>query len=219
MSSLLDTIESIENSHDITVTSFPLRRDLLHSLRKLSPERQNPERWNAWYDAIFRTLNDRLGRFRYKEGEGGRLVKRGIFKGMTYENARVASFFLRHAKVRKEYTFGHVGEDVDHECVNVIYACIVFPTPGQLDFRHNGTNIELFQNASGRILTDANTDSTERAVVHGENVLRDFLEDVHGNTEAQLAGRTADFTWEQFKDAFEPFLVFQINNEYASRVR
>lgn len=227
---VLDTIESIENSHDITVSSFPLRRDLLQIIKRLSPERQNPERWNAWYDAIFRTLNVRLGRFRMKSEAGRPCVKRGIFKGMTYENARIASFFLRHAKVRKEYTFGHVGEggrpswseggDVDHECVNVIYTCIVFPTPGQLDFRHNGTNIELFQNASGRILSSSTmVEPTERAVVHGENVLRDFLEDVHGATEAQLSGRTADFTWEQFKDAFEPFLIFQINEDYATRVR
>ena len=217
MTSLLDTIESIENSHDITVTSFPLRRDLLRTLAKLRPEQHNPERWNFWYESIHRELTDRLKRF--KSTSNSNVVKRGIFKGMTYPNARIASFFLRHATIRPEFSFGDFSTG-QADCVRIIYACLIFPTPGHLDFRFNGEDqrIELVQTASGRILTTGD-DDCERAIVHGENVLRDFLEDVHGYTEAQLAGRTADFTWEQFRDAFEPFLVFQINHEYASRVR
>jgi hypothetical protein len=57
------------------------------------------------------------------------------------------------------------------------------------------------------------------SVGHGLNVLQDFIDDVYGYTEAQLAGRTANFSWDDFRDAFEPFLVFQINEAYARLVK
>lgn len=218
MADLLETIESVENSHDITVTSFPLRRDLIRALEKLAPERHNPDRWNFWHEGVYRELSARLQPFRSSSTNVG-TVKRGIFKGLTYENARLASFFLRHAKVRKEYSFGSFC-DIDPECIRIIYACIIFPTPGHLDFRCFNERIELFQSASGRILSLKNhTPERVELVGRGPNVLQDFIDDIHGNTESQLSGRTADFSWDVFRDAFEPFLVFQINEDYARLVR
>jgi hypothetical protein len=222
MSSLLETIESIENGHDVTVSSFPLRRDLLRSLSKIPTHRHNLEHWDFLYEQLTHQLLSRLARFKCDARtttSAEPVVKRGIFKGLSYENARAASFFLRHAKVRNEYTFGS-SWNTDPECVNIVYACIIFPTPGHLDFRHNGERIELFQGASGRILTMQNKEPERiEGVGHGLNVLQDFIDDIYGYTEAQLAGRTADFSWDDFRDAFEPFLVFQINEEYARHVR
>jgi hypothetical protein len=215
MTSLLETIESIENGHDVTVSSFPLRRDLLRSLSKIPTHRHDPEHWDFLYEQLNHQLLSRLARFKSEAP----VVKRGIFKGLSYENARIASFFLRHAKVRKEFSFGS-SWNTDPECVNIVYACIIFPTPGHLDFRHNGERIELFQGASGRILSMQNKEPERiESVGHGLNVLQDFIDDVYGYTEAQLSGRTADFSWDDFRDAFEPFLVFQINEDYARLIK
>lgn len=218
MSSPLETIELLENSHDVTVSSFPLRRDLLRNLEKLAPEQHNPDRWEFWHEGVYRELLARLQRFKNTNTQDI-VVKCGIFKGMTYENARLASFFLRHAKVRKEFSFGDFCE-ADPECISVIYACIIFPTPGHLDFRHSNGRIELFQRASGRILSMGNH-TPERIELIGQEecVLQSFIDDIHGFTEAQRSGRTADFSWEQFRDAFEPFLIFQINEELANHIR
>jgi hypothetical protein len=221
MTTLLETIESVENSHDITVSSFPLRRDLLRTLAKLTMERQSIEQWNFWHERIRHELTTRLQRFCiHASNSPQNFVKRGIFKGLTYENARLASFFLRHAKVRNEFSFGSFCP-TDSECVNVVYACIVFPTPGHLDFRHDGERIVIFQGASGRILSLKNQEEPERieSVGHGHNVLQDFMDDVYGYTDAQMAGRIADFSWDDFKNAFEPFLMFYINDDYARLVR
>ncbi len=131
----LERLRLIQGSSDVTVSTFPLKRDILRRMKKLK-NKIDVNAWNETYRLTFEHLHNLcLGFAQNVPGDNSKILKTGIYKGLDSRTAKFMSLFFRSEWIRMNYN-----SENSNAYKQLIYDMIVFPHPGGLYVSFDATN-------------------------------------------------------------------------------